>query len=213
MTCFASFAKFIICGVNVAILIAVVVAAAVCYSNLKSDTDSTKYIELFKTSTAFQIFIGVIVVVAITTVIGCLLICWDPQWFRVVYFVFLFIVVVMEVVAIAIIAKYTDKTMEYIDEKWTDEEFKSAVNATQYTFNCCGFNNTTDDQKLVCESQGLNYTVTCYDALYTKVQENLDSFMYGTIALVVFQVVLVLLSFYWACCYKEEDHITDITQA
>jgi hypothetical protein len=213
MVCLASFAKLVICGVNVAILVAVVIAGAVIYNNVKSE-EAKSFYDLYSGSTAFTIFIGVIVLVCITTLIGLALICFDPQWFRIVYFVFLFVVVLMEIITIGVVAKFKNASFDYLYERWNDKDNEKVVNEAQKVLKCCGFNETNATIEAKCKALNISeeyLNLTCQQKIVNAVKDNLQSFLIGTIVLAVFQIILLGLSLWWGFCYKEEDHITNIT--
>ena len=220
MSCGAKFAKFIIGIVNLIILVAAIIVFAVCYAQLGGD--GKEYYDLFKTSTAFLVFIAVLVFCLVACVVGFLLCCCKSKCWRVFYAILLTVVIVVEIAVVAVIYSYTDQVITFVEKQWnkmdSDPGIHKAVESAEQNLCCCGFNTTSTKDLDRCN----NYTIegawtadcvnqSCLAKLTDTVNSNLKQFGIGGIVILVIEILLFIFTIYYACL-SEEDVYEDITK-
>ena len=211
MGCTAKCAKFLIVLVNAIVLIGMAIGVGVSWNQLKT-TDVQKFQQLITKNKLFAALACVIAFIAISSLIGFSLLCCSPKWYRIIYFFFLFVAFAVEVVAVAFASKQYTVIVDTIGDNWNKEDYNSSVDYVEKTLKCCSFNNKTyQENKESCHYMEYNGTF-CENKITDMVKDNMDKVKIAVIVLVVFEVILFLLTFYWACCFKEDDEVDDITK-
>ena len=219
MSCCSKFAKNTIGLANLLILVACAIIMGVGYTKMGTD-GGKEYYDLFKTSPAFMIFVMVLVFCFVACVIGFLLCCCENKCWRVLYAIVLTLVVVAEIAVIVVFFTCTDTVLGYIGDEWNseDEGIQKAVKSAEENFCCCGFENATKSDTDRCSQYTGTYQEnncienTCYAKLQTTVKDNLKTFGIGTIVVLVFELLLYVLTIYYACLSSKELEYQDITR-
>ena len=206
-------ARFLIGLINALILVGVIVLMAVVYSEI-SGGEGEEYYNLFKNSAAFLILILLLVFCVIVCVVGFLLWCCKSKCWRVFYVLCLTVIVVAEIALVIVFFVCTDAVLDSIGKEWSSEQddpgILEAIQSAEKHFQCCGFNETTASDLLRCTTYisesypATALTTTCYKAFEKLVDDNLQHLGIGVIVILVVEIILYIMSIYYACLSNEQ---------
>ena len=209
-------ARFLIGLINALILVACIILMAVVYSHI-SGGEGEEYFDLFKNSAAFLILILLLIFCVIVCVVGFLLWCCTSKCWRVFYVVCLTVIVVAEIALVVVFFVCTDTVLDSIQDEWTtkneDEGIAKAIRSAELHFHCCGFNETTAEDRARCwaytqepdtEYKREYIDTTCYKSFEKLVKDNLQDLGIGTVVILVVEIILYIMSVYYACLSNEQ---------
>lgn len=203
-------ARTIIGIVNLVILI---IIAICCFVGRKVFTDyKLDNIKEFSSQTKY--LIAVFVFVAIVCLIGFLMICFGGfKCFRCTYAFFYLVIVIVEIILVALAAKFPGKAKEYAQKHWDQYKNQSAVQEIEKVLKCCGFIEPYNGSE-VCGYTPDNETTapTCWNAVEEKIKSNKKYAMYGGIIILVLQIILFFYAIWYGFCYKDEDEHADVKE-
>jgi hypothetical protein len=200
-------AKVIIGVTNGLVIVGALVAGIVLYSK----AGGLSYKDFADATFAAEFLLAVALLAIIAAIFGLLAVCVTKKCVRLIYFGFVFVVLVLEAVGIAIAYLYPAKVEGTIQKEWRSHKFADVVANLEHKFHCCGWDNQTYSDKDLSSCALPNATEgtpNCRDEVNNLIKEYQTEIAVALIALVVFQLVLVGCAIYLLCAKPEERDIT-----
>lgn len=205
MSCCSGCARAVIGIVNLIILIIIGVAIFVSWAGLKSfhidDVDGS--------NKPFIFMIVVFAFVAITCIVGFLMLCLGQfKCFRITYVVMYIIIIIIEIVLVVVAVKMKSTVMTTAKEYFEQHAGEEDVQKIEEALKCCGYdkpyNETMKDKcgyKPTNETEEIPVCKEKIDDLNKKFAKVI--LIVGIIA-IIFELFLLAFASWYAFCYKEE---------
>jgi hypothetical protein len=184
----------------------IIVGALVGGVVLYRQSGDLSYKDFEEATFAAKFLLGVAIVAVFAALFGLLAVCVQKKLVRGIYFAFVFVVLVLEAVGIAIAYLYPAKIEGVIQQGWNNTRYADVVKKLEVEFHCCGWDSNTYSYVTSCTEMD----ATCRDKINEKIQEYQTKIAIALIILVVFQVLVVACAIYLLC--EKPEVSGDITR-
>jgi hypothetical protein len=195
--------KVIVATANSLIIVGALVAAVV----LSLHAGRLSYKDFAAATLTAKFLLAVAILAIVAAIFGLVSVCVWNKFVRFVYFAFVFIVIVLEAVGIAIAYLYPARIEAVIQEKWLDHQYRDLTLDLERKFKCCGWDNETYEHTDIHQCGLENATLAtpnCRDAILEDVKAHQTKVAVALIVLIVFEVVLLVCAIY-LLCEKPDD--------
>lgn len=209
MACCAIFSKYLLATINLVWFIGLIVVAILLGLFWKSlhlkefaKLVGYKYLPMLTLTVT-----GVVMIFAV--IIGFTFFCTNNKCIRLTYSNLLVLIFLLQVATVALFFVYKTSTETDLKSRWGNSNYKTAVLAIEHAFKCCGFEETTQDDITRCreipefKNKTADY-VTCKVSISNDLKNNQGYVIAGIVLLILFQITLIVLAFYFACASDED---------
>lgn len=212
--------KWTIAILNLLILIAAVIACIVMYVRI-GKSGAEDYYKLIKKSPALYPFLAILAFCLVVCVVGFLIMCCENKCWAFTYLILLLVVLVVELVILILMFARTESVMDFARKEWnkgsSDEGIKNVTKNIELALQCCSFDKPSATESATCATydykEGTDKTKAsttgCYTALKDKVKKNMYSFGAAAVVIFIFEIILLVISIMYACCYFKQKVAAD----
>lgn len=196
----SSCARWTIAIISICILICTIIS--VTYSYIKKENE--QWSKIIRKNLVFWIILSAMVLACISSIIGLILCCTKNEILSIICSIIIIIAILSKLTAVILSLFFKNIIVDIIDLNWENPKIRNSRQDLEKYFECCGLKeyNPTKD----CGIKGDDFYPTCEKQVEKYLDKYLREIRIFAIAIISIELILLICSFYIACCNFNADH-------